>query len=189
MLATRFRIIRDFPDPLSPKRISPIFSSDSGERRLRSRLPIRVCTWLSTKPAVDADLLARAYIDTLAKVEGVKHRSMLHRAPEHDPVAEMLSDLEGEPFEASPQLRVDLVAAAVLTARAIAAEPGLARRLRREAPIVTIATHTADLAPLVTAIVEECATADHQRKIILGRDGTETGPSRVRRAIRSSWWP
>jgi cell division protease FtsH len=125
-------------------------------------------------PAADAaDLLARAYIDALAQAEGVKHRSMLHRLSEQDPIAEMLADLEGEPSEDGPQLRVDLVAAAVLTARAIAAEPGLAKRLRREAPIVTIATHTADMAPLVTSIVEDCATADHRRKKILGRDGTE----------------
>lgn len=120
-----------------------------------------------------ADLLARAYIDALAQAEGVKHKSMLHRLSEQDPVAEMLADLEGEPSEDGPQLRVDLVAAAVLTARAIAAEPGLAKRLRREAPIVTIATHTADMAPLVTSIIEDCATADHRRKKILGRDGTE----------------
>jgi len=126
------------------------------------------------QPAADAaDLLARAYIDTLAQAEGVKHKSMLHRLSEQDPLAEMLAELEGEPSDDAPQLRVDLVAAAVLTARAIAAEPGLARRLRKEAPIVTVATHTADMAPLVMTIMEDCATADHSRKKIVGRDGTE----------------
>lgn len=119
-----------------------------------------------------ADLLARAYVDTLAKVEGVKHQSMLHR-PEQDAVAEMLADLEGEPSEDAPQLRVDLVVTAVLTAKAVAAEYGLARRLRREAPVLTIATHTADMVPLVETIVCDCATSSHQRKHIVARDGTD----------------
>ncbi|WMT92903.1 hypothetical protein [Pelagibacterium sp. H642] len=56
------------------------------------------------EPAADAaDLLARAYIDALAQAEGVKHKSMLHRLSEQDPVAEMLTDLEGEPSEDGPQ--------------------------------------------------------------------------------------
>ena len=125
-------------------------------------------------PAGDsADILARAYIDMLAKAEGVKNKPMLDARRSDDPVSQLLDDLDGEPSDDAPQLRVDLVVAAVLTAKAIAGEAGLARRLRREAPVVTIATHTAEMAPLVGTIIDDCATAGNRRKLTLTRDGTE----------------
>jgi hypothetical protein len=74
---------------------------------------------------------------------------MLNKLDTKNPMAEMLAEPEGEPSDDAPQLRVDLVTAAILTARAVAAEPRLARRLRRESPILTIATHTADMTNLV----------------------------------------
>jgi SpoVK/Ycf46/Vps4 family AAA+-type ATPase len=125
-------------------------------------------------PAGDsADLLARAYLDMLARAEGVKNKPMLDARRSDDPVVQLLDDLDGEPSDDAPQLRVDMVVAAVLTAKAIAGEAGLARRLRREGPLVTIATHTADMAPLVGTIIDECATGGHRRKVTFVRDGTE----------------
>lgn len=119
-----------------------------------------------------ADWLARAYIDELAKAENVKSRPMLG-ASASDALAALLNDLEGPEVDDGPHLRVDLVMAAVLTAKAVAGEEGLARRLRREAPIVIIETHTADMVPLVETIVTDCAAAGNKGKYVIARDGNE----------------
>ena len=119
-----------------------------------------------------ADWLARAYIDELAKAENVKSKPMLG-ASTSDPFAALLNDLEGPEVDDGPHLRVDLVMAAVLTAKAVAGEEGLARRLRREAPIVIIETHTADMVPLVETIVTDCAAAGNKGKYVVARDGNE----------------
>lgn len=97
-----------------------------------------------------ADWLARAYIDELAKAENVKNKPMVNALLPSDPVAALFDELDGSDADDGPHLRVDLVMAAVLTAKAVAGEEGSARRLRREAPIVTVETHTADMVPLVT---------------------------------------
>ncbi|KKB77451.1 hypothetical protein VW35_14975 [Devosia soli] len=120
-----------------------------------------------------ADLLARAYIDALAAAENVKIKSMVRGPDSKDSLSTILDELEDDPHEDDPHLRVDLVMAAVLTAKAVASEPGLARRLRKEAPIVTIETHTADMVPLVRAIVDECAAATNKGRHIVARDGSE----------------
>ena len=130
-----------------------------------------------TAAAHAADLLARAYIDALAAAENVKIKSMVRGSEPKDSVASILADLEDEADTDGPHLRVDLVVAAVLTAKAVAAEPGLAKRLRKEGPIVTIETHMADMVPLVFTIIEDCAAANNKRRHIVARDGSEKSHS------------
>lgn len=120
-----------------------------------------------------ADLLARAYVDALAAAENVKIKSMVRASAPRDSLETILDDLENDDDEDGPHLRVDLVLAAVLTAKAVAAEPGLAKRLRKEGPIVTFETHTADMVPLVATIIEDCAAANNKRRHVIARDGTE----------------
>lgn len=122
-----------------------------------------------------ADLLARAYITLLAKAENVKIKSVLGAQATGDDLTSFLDDLEGEYIPDDQHLRVDLVMAAVLTAKAVAEEPSLARRLRREAPVVTIETHTAEVVSLVTTIVEDCACAGSKGRLIVARDGSDKG--------------
>lgn len=120
-----------------------------------------------------ADLLARAYIDALAAAENVKIKSLIRGPQPQESVATILSELEEGDDADGPHLRVDLAMAAILTAKAVAAEPGLAKRLRKEGPIVTIETHTADMVPLVETIIEDCAAGTNKRRLIVARDGSE----------------
>lgn len=120
----------------------------------------------------DADLLARAYIDQLAKAENVKTASMF-KVASVDPVLEILGGFDASVDIDGPHLRVDLVAAAALTAKAVSSEPGLAARLRREAPILTIETHSVDMVPLILTIFEDCAAVGNKGKYVVARDGSE----------------
>lgn len=124
--------------------------------------------------AVDpADILARAYVDTLAQAEGMKRKPMLKSRGAYDPAAQILDDLEPTAERDAETLRVDIVTAAVLTAKAIAAELGLAKRLRQEAPVVLVTTHTSELTDLVQEIMDVCATGKTQRKLIVARNGDD----------------
>ena len=81
-----------------------------------------------------------------------------------DPIEHLLDDLDGGSTDNDGiALRPDLAAIAVLVARAIEAEPGLARRLRREAPIVTLATHAPDMVEMAEGIVTRCALPTNAR--------------------------
>ncbi|GLS33773.1 Peptidase family M41 [Mesorhizobium albiziae] len=143
----------------------------------------------ATRPkTAPADLLARAYLDILARTEGVHAKSMLRMGSGDptDPVEELLDDLM-DTIEDRVSVRADLAAVAVLTARAIEAEPGLTRTLRRAAPVVTIATHTPDHVSAVNKVIEACAlpadrsvvTSGHKLRLpdndvfIVARDGTD----------------
>lgn len=123
-----------------------------------------------------ADLLARAYIDSLAAAENVKTKSMLGALMPQDALALLLGAADAADDD-NPHLRVDLVMAAVLTAKAVAAEPGLAMRLRRESPILTIETHTAEMVPLVLTAVEDCAAVGNKGRHVVARDGSERSHS------------
>jgi ATP-dependent Zn protease len=106
-----------------------------------------------------------------------------------DPIELLLDELMDTPVEERVSVRPDLAAMAVLTARAIEAEPGLTRVLRRAAPVVTIATHTADHVASVRKIIEACSLPSerivvrgsrHSRPgreeaLIISRDGTGKG--------------
>ncbi|MHA6646237.1 AAA family ATPase [Mesorhizobium sp. A623] len=138
---------------------------------------------------VKTDLLARAYLDILARDDGVHAKSMLRAGSgdPSDPVEILLDDLMDTPIEERVSIRPDLAAVAVLTARAIEAEPGLTRILRRGAPVVSIATHTPDRVESVKKVIEVCAlpaefsiaTGNRFSKpgrdeaLIVARDGTE----------------
>src|SRR5690606_34773727 len=95
---------------------------------------------------VKSDLLARAFLDILAREDGVHSKSMLRSGSgdASDPVEILLDDLMDTPAEERISVRPDVAAVAVLTARAIERETGLTRILRRGAPVVAVATHTPD---------------------------------------------
>lgn len=140
---------------------------------------------------IKSDLLARAYLDILAREEGVHSRPMLRAGSgdPSDPVEILLDDLMDTPAEERVSVRPDLAAVAVLTARAVEAEPGLTRILRQGAPVVTITTLTPDRVASVRKVVEACAlpgersivTGSRQSRpgrhetLIIARDGTEKG--------------
>ncbi|WP_353645074.1 AAA family ATPase [Mesorhizobium sp. WSM2239] len=133
------------------------------------------------------DLLARAYLDILVREEGAHAKSLLHSGDPSDPVEILLDDLMDTPIEERVSVRPDLAAVAVLTARAIEAEPGLTRTLRRGTPVVTIATHSSEHVSSVSKVIEVCSlprersiatNKNHVRPmrddvVILARDGTE----------------
>lgn len=137
--------------------------------------------------APSADLLARAYLDILAREEGAHAKSLLHSGDPSDPVEILLDDLRDTPIEERVSVRPDLAAVAVLTARAIEAEPGLTRTLRRGTPVVTIATHSSDHVSSVSKVIEVCAlpkdrsvvTSKHPSRpmrddvFIVARDGAD----------------
>ncbi len=135
--------------------------------------------------AAKTDLLARAFLDILAREEGVHSKPMLRSGSgdPSDPVEVLLDDLMDAPVEERVSLRPDLAAIAVLTARSIEAEPGLTRTLRRGAPVVVIATHATDRVALVNRVIEACALpsegtrdrksrANREEPLFVVRDGT-----------------
>lgn len=143
-----------------------------------------------------AEPLARAYIDALAQSEGVKMTSMLkrHQVPT-DSVSELLTELEQAPELDALHLRADLVAAAVLTARAVSSQPGLAGRLRRgDGPVVVIQAHVPELIEPLSTVVNQCAlSVASSRKLVVPRDGTDKshnpgrGNTDVASALNMRW--
>lgn len=113
----------------------------------------------SEKASVPRDLLARAYLDILAREEGARIKPMLRGAnPDDDDIERLLDDLDGgAATSVRAGLRADLAAVAILVARAIESEHGLARRLRREAPIVTLATYVPDYVEMARDVIARCA--------------------------------
>lgn len=122
------------------------------------------------------DLLARAYLDILARSDGAHSKPML-RSGSGDPadsIELLLDDLMDTPVEERVSVRPDLAAVAVLTARAIEAEPALTRILRRGAPVVTIATHTADHVASVKKVIQTCSLPS-ERTVVTGARQSRTG--------------
>ncbi|MFK5595855.1 AAA family ATPase [Methylobacterium sp. HMF5984] len=110
------------------------------------------------------DALARAFLRTLeqeerrkTKLKGDLGLDCDFNQESEDPVERILAQTEGERKTEHVPLPADLAAVAVLVARAIEAEDGLVRRLRREAPVVVITTHLPDLVEPVRDILERCA--------------------------------
>lgn len=138
---------------------------------------------------VKTDLLARAFLDILAREDGVHSKSMLRSGSgdESDPVEILLDDLADANAEERVSVRPDLAAVAVLAARAIEVEPGLVRILRRGTPVVVVATHTADRMLPVQKVFEACALpgdrvvvfSDRESRpgreetLVVARDGTD----------------
>jgi Cdc6-like AAA superfamily ATPase len=135
---------------------------------------------------VPTDLLARAFLDILAQEVGGVTKPLLRSGNPDDPIEKLLDDLSVADTHASRiSIRPDLAAAAVLTARAIEAEPTLVRELRRGSPVVAIATHTPDLVSLVHEVLKSCGFgpdthvednrihSGHDRTaVLIARDGT-----------------
>src|SRR4051812_27340938 len=85
-----------------------------------------------------SDLLARAFLDILAREAGGSSKPLLRSGDADDPIEQLLDDLATLDVQARTSIRADLAAAAVLTARAIEAEKNLVRELRRGSPVITI---------------------------------------------------
>jgi len=120
------------------------------------------------------DALARAFLRTLAQEELRKAKlngnlgldfDFDHESD--DPVERILAQTEGERKTEHVPIPADLAAVAVLVARAIEAEDGLVRRLRREAPVVVVTTHLPDLVEPVRDVLEKCAFRTGVRAIDL----------------------
>ena len=147
-----------------------------------------VMTKKSSVPKPPRDLLARAFLDILAREAGGSAKSLLRSGDPEDPIERLLDDLSAGGAEASRvSIRADLAAAAILTARAIEGEPDLVRDLRRGSPVVTIATHIPDLVALVRDVMKSCAFGADTRvednkinsaydrvAVMISRDGTGT---------------
>ncbi len=131
------------------------------------------------------DLLARAFLDILAREAGGSSKPLLRSGNADDPIEKLLDDLAPADAHGSRMsIRADVAAAAVLVARAIEGEPDLVRELRRGSPVVTIATHAPDLVTLVKDVVKTCAFGDthvednkihsgyDRAAVVIARDGT-----------------
>lgn len=125
------------------------------------RKPISGAKKLAPMPP---DLLARAYLDILAREAGAKTKPMLPGAYSDAALERLIDDLEDYAGDtASFRLRPDLAAVAILMARAIEAEPGLAGQLRRDAPVVVMTIHSPNLAETAKEVAQECVLPQHSR--------------------------
>ena len=144
------------------------------------------------------DLLARAYLEIMAREAGAKIKPMLRGKV--DEIDRLIEDLDGDIGDAGvTPLRADLAALTILIARAIEAEPGLARRLRREAPVVSISTHSPHFVEMAKEVVQNCVLPAQARVLetggmtvgystraaIVARDGTakEDRPEKGNREV------
>lgn len=141
-----------------------------------------------------AETLACAYIDAIAKAKGVKMRSMV-QARTVGGEDELLAELAAAGDDKGPYLRADLAATAVLVARAISSEVGLAGRLRRgDGPIVVIETHNSDMVSLVEDVIDDCALREgSSKRLVVARDGSDSshvksqGNADVLSAVNAGW--
>ncbi len=154
--------------------------------------------------AISSDLLARAFIDILARAAGAKSRPLLRNGNPDDPIEHLLDDLSSDSGRDSHvSIRPDVAAVAILTARALQTVPGLIRELRRGNPVVTFATHNPEIVALVAEVLEQCAFGpdaqifhsgrhqpDLQSRAVLTfvRDGTEKDhkPEKGNEAVASA---
>lgn len=141
------------------------------------------------KVSTKRDLLARAYLDMLAKEAGTSNSPLLRNENSNDPIEKLIEELS---FAAQPEgrtsIRADLAAAAVLVARAIEGVEGLTRELRRGRPVVALTTHGADIVSLAAKVLHTCSFgpeaeafdgrrsshSSSRRFFLLERDGTES---------------
>jgi hypothetical protein len=140
----------------------------------------------SQKSSAPRDLLARAFLDILAREAGGSAKPLLRSGDPNDPIEQLLDDLATSDVQAArTSIRADLAAAAVLTARAIETERNLVRELRRGSPVITIATNSPDLVSLVRDVIMTCAFGPDTRveecrvkndsdrcAVVIARDGT-----------------
>jgi cell division protease FtsH len=151
-----------------------------------------------------SDLLARAFLDILARAAGAETKPLLRKGAADDPIEHLLDDLSGGAArDHRSSIRPDVAAVAILTARAIETIPNLIKELRRGNPVVTVATHNAEIVALVAEVLEECAfgpdvqifrnnqyasSRQFRTVLIFVRDGTENGhkPEKGNEAVASA---
>lgn len=142
-------------------------------------------------PKITSDLLARAFLDILARASGDDSKSMLRSGDPDDPIEKLLDDLSsGSSRDDQVSVRPDVAAIAILTARALETVPELIKELRRASPVVTIATHNPEYVALVAEVLEACAFGSdirvqqngqyepshhHRNALVISRDGTGSG--------------
>jgi ATP-dependent Zn protease len=116
------------------------------------------------------DLLARAYLDMLAADAGINISPLLRSGNLDDPIEKLIDELSSAPrSEERTSIRADLAAAAVLVARAIERIEGLTRDLRRNRPVITLATHAADVVSLAEQVLRTCAFGPEAKAFDSGR--------------------
>ena len=104
---------------------------------------------------ITKDGLARTFTDLLRR-ESTDEREFVVLAADED--IDGMPGMPGHPgTDAPPTLSAGTVAAAVMLARAVEAEPGLLRALRRGAPLVTIAVPSGEWVAAVEHAVKVCA--------------------------------
>ena len=113
-----------------------------------------------------SDRLARAFLQQLAHEERKRLKAGQRFSSDafedevsldDDAVEQIVAQDEADrPQTAHVAIPADLAAVAVMLARAVAAETGLVRRLRREAPVVSLATNVSDLVEPVRIVAEKC---------------------------------
>ncbi|MBA1157043.1 AAA family ATPase [Microvirga sp. Marseille-Q2068] len=119
---------------------------------------------LASSATAEADLLARGFLDALAREEADRIRWGLRVATDpDDPVEPLTSDGPTEIADEirRPPLRADLAAVAIGLARAMERQPDLIRRLRGEAPVVVIEASTGAIVPLVRRVLTRCALPEN----------------------------
>ena len=139
---------------------------------------------------ITKDGLARTFIDLLRR-EASRTREVTAMAV--DDLDDMAGMPDGSGTGAPPSLAAETVAAAVMLARAVEAEPGLLRALRRGSPLVTIAVPSGDWTSPVEQAVTVCAlgaacrtrngdvsrlgygSTNRREAILFARDGSSTG--------------
>lgn len=131
---------------------------------------------VKNRVAEPSDLLARAYLDILAREAGAKTRPMLPGAYSDAALDRLIHDLEDHARDtAVARLRPDLAAVAILMARAIEAEPGLAGQLRRDAPVVVLATLSSSLVEIAKEVAQLCVLPPHAR-VLDSESSVTVGP-------------
>lgn len=121
-----------------------------------------------SKPA-RKDLLGRAYLEILAREAGAKIKTMLRGEYSDAALDRLIDDLEDTVVDSNVSpLRPDLAAVAVLMARAIEGEPGLARRIRRDAPVVVLTTHSPNFVEMAKEVAQICVLPRHSRILEVG---------------------
>lgn len=114
-----------------------------------------------------SDQLARAFLHQLAQDELKRLKSAQRSAgyefgedaplDDDDAVEKIVARNEADRrATAHVPVPADLAAVAVMLARAVADETDLVRRLRREAPVVALATNVSDLVEPVRVVAEKC---------------------------------
>ncbi len=145
--------------------------------------------------ANSAEALACAYLDRLALIGGVKMKSMVQARGIPSATDDFLLQLEETTDLEGPNLRPDLAATAALVARAIAAESGLAARLRQgDGVVIVFETPNPDMTALVQDIMVKCALKAGLRKNhVVAADGTQKshtnnrGNQEVLEAVNANW--